>query len=350
MTEGGQTPFSGCFEKDKRRDIQSIRLFAAFIIFVWHYWGLPIIGFVSIFFLLSGYLISQGLMRQIDSYAGHIQKKAFVIHVAYRILGPMFVLALALFPLIIMFAPDQVIYEEALRYLISLVGFSNLNLALENNVIFLRYYMPSIGHEWTIGVQLQAYIFMLVIFAIAGFVSVKKNTRRPLLMTVVVTGSLSLMISGYHVLSFYLSDLPNLNVQLHYSNTFSRFYQFMIGALIALIIPEIGSFGKNHHSCIKWVQLLGVTLIPGSFWFKNTFSSPVSPAIPDLMLVSGCGLLICSGIMTKATDSQPNVFGRFLEGRLIGLLGGYTYSLYLVHWPILVLATMYFWPPTWQFG
>lgn len=340
--------FARCLEKEQSGEIEALRLSAAVTIFIWHVWHFPMGGLISVFFVMSGFLIGQGLMYHISAFGGKVRKQVFLKNIAYRLLSPLLVVSITVFPLVLLFAPSEVLSGESWRHLMSVLGMSNLNIPLSATILPAQYMIPSLTHEWTVGVQLQAYIIMLLIFSAAGYRSYIKGSRKPLLTVISVTAILSIAISLYAFLSNVTDLVPQLTFAFHHANTFSRLYQFLAGAAMGVCIPEIRSFGRKSLIKPSSARLLAVVVIAVGLLSTRFAAKGTNPGIPELVVVMGCVILLASGVMKRATSNGNNIEKSHSFGNYLNRIGGYTYALYLTHWPVYALATMYFIPS--QFG
>ena len=166
---------------------------------------------------------------------------------------------------------------------------------------------------------------------IGGRVGRRLNVRIKLgiLLVVIVAASLtwSILQTGDNSTWAYFSPL-------------TRAWELGVGALVAVVAPWIG---KLPRQAALWIGLAGLgALLASGFWFTASTAYPGSAAA---LPVFGTALFIAAG---TAAANLPGE--RLLATRPFQWFGARSYSLYLWHWPILIIATEYaFKPlPLWQ--
>jgi len=299
-----------------RRDIDGLRAMAIMPVVLNHA-GVP--GFpggfvgVDIFFVISGFLISGILVREIEENRYSLVR--FYERRARRILPALFVVILAaLVGGWFLFSPA--LYEGLGKSVA-------MTLLFVSNLWFWHsagdYFGPGVElepllHTWSLAVEEQFYVlYPLLLWALSG------HSRKVWILAVGSLTFLSLALSvyatsGHPTFSFYL--LP------------TRIWELGAGALLAL-----GTFPVSR---LRWAHevtgVLGLVLILSSIVLIND-QTPF-PGIAAVLPVSGTVLLIFAGSGSGSTAS------RLLSLPLFVGVGLISYSLYLWHWPIIVAARM----------
>ena len=111
----------------------------------------------------------------------------------------------------------------------------------------------------------------------------------------------------------------------------TRAWELALGALLAVLMPVLRDRARRFGSALA---ILGVLVILASAWTIEP-STPW-PGSAALVPVFATGVVIAGGTMRQSSG-----FG--VVANLIPLqwLGNISYSLYLVHWPILIIAEQY---------
>lgn len=299
-----------------RPDIDGLRAVAVLAVVLYHFRVAPFSGGfvgVDVFFVISGFLITRLIWSEIG--AGKFSFVNFYERRVRRILPALFaVLAVITVAAIILLFP-QMLVNYAMS-LIAAAGFvSNFHFFGSTG-----YWAPGaveqpLLHTWSLAVEEQFYlVFPLLLILFRG------RNRATLLWSVIVGWVLSFAISVVSVRyapvsAFYL--LP------------SRFWELLTGSILA-----VGEFGVLRNALLRnAIALAGLLLIAFGV-FALSANSPF-PGVNALAPCVGTALLIYSG--TKS-DSTP-LINAALATRLPVAIGLISYSLYLWHWPIFVLAT-----------
>jgi len=111
----------------------------------------------------------------------------------------------------------------------------------------------------------------------------------------------------------------------------TRAWELALGALLAVVGPHLRGraprVGLTLASC-------GVVAILLCTWFYS--SATLWPGTAVIVPVVSSGAVIAGGSMRS-----PGSFGRFINFRPLQWMGNVSYSLYLVHWPVLTIAMQY---------
>lgn len=297
-----------------RYDIDGLRAIAVATVVIYHLsptW-LPngYLG-VDIFFVISGYLITNIIWREMAQRSFSILR--FYERRIRRILPALLCL------LLVVSAASALILLPA-----DLIGFGKsviATLLFSANIYFWRdtNYFAAVAEQkpllnlWSLGVEEQFYIF----FPILLFVLVRLSNRRAVQIVwgcVLVSFGLDVLLrmSGGVAPAFYL--LP------------TRAWEMGVGAAFAMQ-------NRDHITATTarspvWAAI-GMALIVVGFFIPLSPSGAVSPA---LLSVAGAGLIVAMGAPPQT------VLGRALGWKPVRFLGLISYSVYLWHWPIIVLA------------
>lgn len=269
---------------------------------------------VDIFFVISGFLITQHLARSLES-DGRIRFGAFYARRARRILPASFVvLALTLVAAFIWLPPLQLV--GALREAAATALYvPNLLFAAEGTN-YLAEDTPSIfQHYWSLGVEEQ---FYLAWPALLGIAFVLGRTRRTLIM----------MVIAVTVVAFVGSViLTGISQPWAFFSAPTRAWEFGVGGLAALAGSRVVKLKPVVASVGGWAGMLGIIVAITLYNDQTPF--PGTAAV--LPVLSTVALLMCE---TSGTTWGP---GRVLATRPLQFIGLTSYSLYLVHWPLVVI-------------
>jgi peptidoglycan/LPS O-acetylase OafA/YrhL len=298
-----------------RADVDGLRALAILPVILFHafpHW-LPggFVG-VDIFFVISGYLITSILLKDIQ--AGAYSIKTFYVRRVRRIfpaLGLVLLCSLAFGWL--MLTPEE--YERLGKHTAGGVGFiANFMLLKE-----VGYFDPAADtkpllHLWSLGIEEQFYIIWPVLL---GLVSKRLRSLWPIILGIGIA-SLSLNIARVQIDPSYVFYSP-----------LARSWELAIGALVAYQLFQPIQFIRSRIEQYKQgLSILGLGLLIGAFVFideKSTF-----PGWWALMPTVGAALLILVGPKT--------LINQFLSYRALVWFGLISFPLYLWHWPLLSFA------------
>ncbi len=299
-----------------RSDIDGLRAIAVLSVILFHINAKWIPGGflgVDIFFVISGYLITLILTKEVDE-THQINIVNFYKRRIKRIIPALlFVLIPTFIAGFLLFAPDDLL---ALSKSIIWSFFSAANIYFFSSIDTGYFAAGSnelpLLHLWSLGVEEQFYILwpFAVLLLLKYIHSLKK---RILLTSVLFVVSLiwaqSIIVTN-HSFAYYM--LP------------TRSWELLAGAIAALLVHS-GFRTKNIIS--EFMALGGLLLIILSLIFVSE-SDPV-PGIAALPVIIGTTLLILSGV------SYKTYIGRILSFKIFVAIGLVSYSAYLWHWPIL---------------
>ncbi|HLS92230.1 MAG TPA: acyltransferase family protein [Microbacterium sp.] len=308
----------------QRRDIQGLRAVAVLAVIAGHVVHAPQGGFVGvdIFFVISGFLITGLLLREVDR-TGTISFRRFYERRAKRILpAAVVVIAATIAGAFVLLGPSSG-RDVALDGLASAVFAGNWRFALEGVDYFAQGTPPSpLQHFWSLGVEEQFYLvwpwLMLAIVVFAARRTSWSSARvRRLTRTVIALLTLASLAWAFVE--------TRTNPTFAYFSTFSRAWELGIGALLAFL-PAI-PLAAAWRRVLAWAGLAGIA----ASLLVVSESSPLWPAPLALLPVLSTALVIVAG-------AAPGARGPWLLTNPVATyIGDISYSLYLWHFPVAIL-------------
>jgi len=282
---------------------------------------------VDIFFVVSGFLIAGHLLREIRD-KGSIQLSQFWARRARRLLPASFTV-IAVSTLAVWVLTPIALQERFFRDLTAAVFYvANWVFAADSVDYLASSNSPSIAqHFWSLGVEEQIYIgFPLILLA------AWKISRRWFSPTTIFVSSIGLLTAASFA---YSVALVVRNDPSGYFSTLSRVWEFGLGALIAAVAvwksdrSFAGVVLRNLVAWVGWTALLAFVLV-----FRVELGFPGAWALVPT---------IATCMIIWSASSQSN-FGlsAILNLRPIQFIGNTSYSIYLWHWPLLVVAGYYY--------
>ena len=299
-----------------RSDIDGLRALAVLSVILFHINSKWIPGGflgVDIFFVISGYLITLILTKEIDS-TNKISISNFYKRRIKRIIPALlFVLIPTLIIGFLLFAPND--FVSLLKSNVW-AFFSAANIYFFSSIDTGYFATGSnelpLLHLWSLGVEEQFYILwpFIVLFLLKYIHSIKKRI---------------FIISTIFIISLVLAQfIIGTNHSFAYYMLPTRAWELLSGASVALLVHNEFRRKNITNEIMAFIGFITIIL---SFIFVSE-SDPV-PGIAALPTIIGTSLLILSGISHRTYISKILSFKAFVA---IGLV---SYSAYLWHWPIL---------------
>jgi len=308
-----------------RADIQGLRAIAVLAVIANHMAGWPPGSFVGVdvFFVISGYLITGILLREFERRQT-ISFTGFYARRIKRILpAGLFVIGATVCATRVVAGIDR--YHFAAKDAIAAVLFAaNWHFAQTGVNYFNQSLPPSpLQHYWSLSVEEQFYFvwpwLMLGLLLIGLRLRFWRHEHTRLIAGVVIT-----LISGVS-LAWAFSETVH-NPTAAYFSTFVRAWELGLGALVAIAARPITRCDVRLRRIVVLVGLLGVLC--------SLFVVPSSPGFPApwaLLPTLSTAAVLSAGAGISGRSLLP------LTNAVSQYLGKLSYSLYLWHFPVVVL-------------
>lgn len=259
---------------------------------------------VDIFFVISGFLISNIILSQLFNSSFSI--KNFYLRRVRRIFPALYFMLLSTMPIAFMLlSPKNTIeYINNLKY--SIPFLSNIYLAgLDLYTAEPNRFSPLL-HTWSLSIEEQFYI-VFPIFLILIY-------RKKIISPEFIVSFLMLLIG--------LNFLDVDNISKFYYFHF-RSWEFLLGSLIMIFSQ------KKHFKLPKYAEIYGLILIliPIGLFDDNSITS----LLPKIVCLTGVSIVLLN-------DNKNNLMKSLSNLKFIALLGTCSYSIYLYHQPVYAFA------------
>lgn len=314
----------------QRLDIQGMRALAVGVVVVYHVWPqlLPG-GFVGVdlFFVISGFLIIGSLVREVER-TGTVGLLSFYVRRVRRLLPAASVVIVVTTLLSFFVLPDSQLRRNLGDAVASSLQVANWRFALGPD----SYAQATAGvspfqHFWSLAIEEQFYIVVPLLLLVIALVVRRAGLRltQTVVIVLVALAAASLLWSVVQT---------SQNPGIAYFSTLTRAWELVLGGVAALLLRRI-TLTHAISSVLGWV---GLVLILGSSLLLTT-AMPFPGALALLPVLGGVMLLAAGGAQ------RPGAVTAALQLRPLTWVGDVSYSLYLWHWPVIVLA-LALWGPT----
>lgn len=321
-----------------RADIQALRALAVGLVVLYHFWPERLTGGyvgVDVFFVISGFLITTHLLARPPRDTKQLLQ--FWGRRIRRLLPASFLVLLVTLGASLLWAPMTTWSNIAKQVAASALYVQNWFLAAESvDYLAADNAVTPVQHFWSLSVEEQFYLVWPIMIALVLASAWKFRWKRE-------RAALTIAVSVVLVLSLAASILLTAsNPAEAYFVSWTRFWELAFGGVVAGIFP----LAERLLNRIAWARpvfaLLGIAMIVVSAISYDP-ATPF-PGVAALLPVAGTALVIVA-----AVDERRWILTRPLGWRPVQVLGDISYSLYLWHWPAVVLvpmaigAEMYWW-------
>ncbi|GIH20126.1 acyltransferase family protein [Rugosimonospora africana] len=311
-----------------RADIEGLRAVAVLLVVLYHLTGHPPAGFVGVdvFFVVSGFLIT-GLLVQETETRGRLSFRGFYARRVRRILpAALTVLAAAALTAHLVFRGARV--AQAVSDIWWSLGFAaNIHFARIGDDYFQADRAPSlVRHFWSLAVEEQFYlVWPVVIVVVLSLLGRRLAARRaPALLLAVV------VVAGAASFAYSVVRSRETSAVAYYSSP-GRAWELGAGAALAIAPRALRGLAARLGRARGPVWLLGLVGVAAS-----GFVVPQSPGFPapwGALPVGSAAVLLAAGM-----PGRLGAWGAVLTNPVSRYLGRVSYSLYLWHWPVIVVT------------
>lgn len=306
----------------RRREIEVLRAIAVALVVLHHVWTGRVSGGVDVFFVLSAFLLTWSWVRRSGDGRSWSVRGTIVARFA-RILPTMAVVLVAVLAVAAVLVPP-LRWRGVLQQTLGSVTFTQNWMLAGLSVDYYntdRADAPVLQHFWSMAVQGQVYVLWPLLLGLALLVA-RRIRRSPATVAAVLFTAVGAWSMWLSVTRTAADPVPT------YFHTLPRLWEFAVGSLLALLVHRYGQrlAGWRGAGALGWA---GVALLvacgflqPEPAWFPGVLAWwPVGAAV--LVILAGEG----SRYGLVAALDRPAV----------QWVSRHSYSIFLWHWPVLVL-------------
>lgn len=314
-------------QSGRRPDLQGMRAVAVLAVFADHLFAWPRGGFVGvdIFFVLSGFFITGILIRERDS-TGKISFRDFYVRRVRRIIpSAMLVLAVTVIASYLLL-PAARAKSTLVDSLWAALFASNWRFESIGTDYFQQGQPPSpLQHYWSLSIEEQFY-FVWPLLIVGIYFVTRQTARRG--NTGARPAAMAAVMGAICVASFAWATMQSsTNPTGAYFSTFTRVWELGVGALLAICATTISHVPDAIRPALSYLGFVGVVASLFLISSSSQFPGPWA-ALPVLSTA-----LVIVAFQGATVRGVPH-----LTNRVAGYFGDISYTLYLWHWPVIILT------------
>lgn len=307
-----------------RPDIEGLRAVAVLLVVLFHSQVSALSGGyigVDVFFVISGFVITGVLLRERTS-SGRTSILSFYARRCRRIIPAATVVIIVTVGFAYRFLGVAGGIPTATDGRWAAVFLANFHfIATGTNYLASQQPPSPLQNFWSLAVEEQFYVVYPTLFLLVAALKVFSLRLRLTAFLVVVIG----VSYAYSVVDTHNNPLDA------YFSPFTRAWELALGALVAVCTPWLLKLPARLAASATWLGLGAIIIAACSFNAQTAYPGSLV-AIP----VVGAALIIAGGMKAHAMGTEA-----FLRLTPIRWLGKISYSFYLWHWPILIIAAEY---------
>jgi peptidoglycan/LPS O-acetylase OafA/YrhL len=282
---------------------------------------------VDVFFVLSGYLVTQLLLRDFRA-AGRVDFRRFYSRRFRRLLPAAFVALVVTAAVYTAVAAPVDVHDAIGGFRSAFLYVANWHFISQSNDYFAANVNTNpVVHFWSLAVEEQFYLCWPLLLSGAYLVSRRAGERQwKVLRLIIAAGFVVSLVAALH--------LSTVNLSRAYYGTDTRAYELLAGALVA-ITPWVMRIARRRRRLVQASAPIALAVLVGvatSTIHLGAIQRGVAATIAT------CALIVALEV------SKGGVLQRALSTPSAVYLGRVSYGTYLWHWPVIVIATQRFHP------
>lgn len=322
------TEQSGQSQQHIRLDIQGLRALAVILVMLFHL-GLPFPGGfigVDVFFVISGFVITAMLQREwvqtnrIDIARFFIRRFWRLTPALATVVATTLLVGASVFSVL---GPQTNLTATGIGAM--LISANNVIAQSTGDYFDLAAHSNALLNMWSLSVEEQFYIGFLAVLVLGwslGKLLKHPTSTAPIVISIVFCASFTLAM-----LAQSEEPLDSGNWLYHFFSPLNRAWEFAAGALLALATARVEKLSTRIKT---FCAIVGLLLV-GYATFAIS-AADIWPGWLTIIPVVGAVLLL------TGNSHHDSIVGRILTHRCMTYIGDRSYSLYLWHWPVIVVV------------
>ncbi|MDO5645859.1 MAG: SGNH hydrolase domain-containing protein [Dermabacter sp.] len=315
-----------------RPEIEGLRAVAVLMIVAYHVWLGRVSGGVDVFLFISAFLLGSSFARRLDAGSPFAPVR-YWLRTFTRLMPPATIAILGtLVATFVLLPPSawQNVIDQAIASALYVQNLFLSSQAVDYYALDASTASP-LQHFWSLSLQGQVFLVWPLLFILAA--ALAKGRRHPRRIALAVFGVIAAASFAYSV--WFTGHAQSAA----YFSTLARAWEVALGTILALALPRLDQWGGAHrpgaaheprHRTLRAVAgWLGFALLVSLGLLLDV--QGMFPGWIALWPLAGASLIILAGYSGSRWG-----FDRILTMRLPRALASSSYSLYLVHWPLLI--------------
>lgn len=288
---------------------------------------------VTLFFVLTGFLITRSIMRE-QYRTGAFSLKRYAVKRFKRLL-PATLTCIGLTALLMLATSPTLLPKAQTDALPAAFFMSNWSYIFRKVPYFAAAGLPSpLTHLWFLGVTMQFYLIWPLLYRLMQSRLSRKQTEWGLCALVLVsTIEMAVLLD------------PSGDTTRVYYGTDTRAAELLMGALLALALPRVrralgtfGTIGKDRSVKVSQEQIVKRETVAAGTCLAILLLGFVVADGGNVLLYRGGYLIVAiiCAVFIACLHGPKNPVSRLLSAKPLVYLGSRSFSIYLVHYPLLL--------------